>query len=130
METALCVKGGWCSRPVPIPHTDVAKLDAGLYGEITFVHVTMQKIWLLQVCSPCNRPTAGQLKGSNAWLIVRRAWAKAGGAAVADDADECDTEGDSDVTPDPMTILLRANAVETPTKKTPKDRDDPSEEDM
>ena len=48
VERLLCVAGGWSTKPIPIPSADVKMISAGSLGELTFVHVTMQKPWLLK----------------------------------------------------------------------------------
>ena len=118
----LCVSGGWCAKKIPIPDADVKRISLPGLEEVTFVHVTMQKRWLLQVCSLHARPTAGQLKGSNAWPDLKRAWTQAGGAGFAEDANESDQEDNDD---DPMASLLRGRTPEkqTPEKRTPRKGD-------
>ena len=102
----MCIRGGWLPQTTPIPETDVRVLDAGPLGEITFVHVNMQKKWLLKVCAK-GKPTPGALKASKVWQDVKDTLAKQGCAAVADE--ESDEEGDGE--DDPMMALVSASGA-------------------
>ena len=102
----MCIRGGWLPQTTPIPETDVRVLDAGPLGEITFVHVNMQKKWLLKVCAK-GKPTPGALKASKVWQDVKDTLAKQGCAAVADE--ESDEEGDGE--DDPMVALVSASGA-------------------
>ena len=112
VEKVLSIRGGWLPQTTPLPEQDVKVLQAGPLGEITFVHVNMQKTWLLRVCAK-GKPTPGALKASQAWAEVRGAFAKQGGAAVADAQSDGEEEGERD---DPMSALL-GSATPTDAKK-------------
>ena len=90
VEVAWCIRGGWLPQTIPLPEKDVKVLEAGPLGRITFVHVNMQKKWLLKACSK-GKPTAGALKASKVWQDLKDTLASQGGAAVADE--ESDDEG-------------------------------------
>ncbi len=102
VEKVLCIRGGWLAQTTPIPEKDVKVLHAWPLGEITFVHVNMQKAWLLKVCAK-GKPTAGALKASKAWDALKKEVAKQGGAAVADDESDGDAGHEAD---DPMSALV------------------------
>ena len=84
---------------------------------MTFVHVNMQKSWLLKVCAK-GKPTPGALKASQAWADVKTAFAKQGGAAVADAQSDGEEGGERD---DPMAGLLGSSVATQREAATPTD---------
>ena len=104
----VCVTGGWSLKPICTPTSDGKITYEGNGSSTTYVHVNMQKRWLLKLCAPDANARAGALKGSQAWSWVRQAWNVSTWAAVADE--HSDSGADDVDEDDPMASLLCAAA--------------------